>query len=456
MKRMKIPLILILLLTIATALFLTIRIIRSPKTLNSEKAHSLYKNVTNNLSLDSFAYRITETKEMQLNKTATVTTQRTLQYFAKDTDGFSAKMVEDIQIGEHSIQATAYLSEDTLYYQTGAATFSGAMTQDAFLDRYAPFLLFDPQLYTSIHGVKNNGESTLFFTEASAPEAWTKLEDMEFLSANGSVIINADGDPEKFSYTCEYVAGGIPIKLSVATTPCSESQSLGSFEIPVNTTPISDPTATAFLDIACGYLLSNLEACAYYTDEIYCQAFDDRRIQTISLSTTPTEAKVITNITLQNSSKVGPQSDIHKTETFRDGLYTIRINNSDPTTDPQITLDKMQEYCQNILIGTIMLPEHISDVTISQSNRSVTYTFTGNESFANALRSEACNALYQDPNILTDQTQSYTTETATFYIEIDSITQLPKASGFLYQGVYTNDGLPYRLDYKAEQTYDLQ
>jgi hypothetical protein len=82
--------------------------------------------------------------------------------------------------------------------------------------------------------------------------------------------------------------------------------------------------------------------------------------------------------------------------------------------------------------------------------------YTANAAFADQMRINALKTLYQDPDILSDQTESYKVDTATCYLKLDKATGLPVASGFCYMGTYQIDTLPYRLEFRADQQYEIQ
>lgn len=456
MKRRKILYLLLALATLCVALFLAIRGLLSPTALSSEKALSLYEKATVSSPLHPNTYSITLEKTILLGETPiTEIHHQTIRYSNKDSDDFSVTVSEVTTIGEHSFSSTEAFRDSTLYCTLDADAFSGPMSQDVFLARYAPFSLIDPTLYSQISGIKDRNIYTLNFSGGISPETWADVQG-EFQNSEGTVTLNTDGLVTEYRYTCEFIANGIQQKLAVTTILCADEHDIVFCEDQFNFKPISDPTAPKQLELACGYLLAATNVESTYKDEIYCQAFDDRRTQLISLSAAADHTQVNTSIALENRSKVGGVSEITKEEYFKDGQYLISINDSEPVNDPEITAEKMRRYCQNILIGTILLPEHIASATVTSTDSSVRYSFEGNEQFSDTLRSNACETLYQDPEILTAQTQSYTTESASFYLELDIQTGIPLASGFFYEGIYSTDGLPYRLMYCADQSYQLK
>ena len=71
------------------------------------------------------------------------------------------------------------------------------------------------------------------------------------------------------------------------------------------------------------------------------------------------------------------------------------------------------------------------------------------------MRANACKTLYDNPDILSEQTESYSVDISVGYLRIDKDTGLPIASGFRYLGTYTIDSLPYRLEFRADQQYTI-
>jgi hypothetical protein len=212
------------------------------------------------------------------------------------------------------------------------------------------------------------------------------------------------------------------------------------------------------LERATGYLLQTNNISAHYTDNIYFQAFGDSRTQDITLYMANHEnlsALVKTLTKLKNDSRVGQDTQLSKIELFADNRYLVSTDDNKPIESSNITAYDMRQYCQNRLVSTVMLPKHITGAQIISSEKSVRIQYSASEEFANLISSNACQSLYQQPELLNDLAQSCTTDTLQCYLELDKITGLPIASGISYSGTHNVAGTAYSLSYKADQIYDL-
>ena len=103
-----------------------------------------------------------------------------------------------------------------------------------------------------------------------------------------------------------------------------------------------------------------------------------------------------------------------------------------------------------------MLPEYISGTDLTETDTRFSIEFRANEAFAQLLAQEACATLYQNPDILTNMAQTFTTDRITCYLHVDKATGFPVASGFHYEGTYIVSALPYKLVFKADQNYAIE
>ena len=222
-------------------------------------------------------------------------------------------------------------------------------------------------------------------------------------------------------------------------------------------TPITYLDGPRELEIACGQLLTANCATAAYTDTISCEAFGDIRRQSIDVKTCSADAwtaQVDTKVSLENSGKQGAAVTTQKSEIFENNTYIARVDGGAPVTG-DIRAKDMQSYCQDILVATIMLPDHITDAKVTQTDNAYHLEYTGNADFAKMLSDEACATLYQKADTLTMIAQSYNTDGVSCYLTVDKVTGLPTASGFSYDGTYIISELPYKLSYQADQSYYL-
>ena len=114
-------------------------------------------------------------------------------------------------------------------------------------------------------------------------------------------------------------------------------------------------------------------------------------------------------VTLSDSTRSGSVSTTTQTEHFQNGQYTTQTGGT-TIENPEITEEIMQNYCRNLLIGSIPLPAHIKRTVITISDNSLTYVFTAKDELAELLRTNTCQTLYQSPDALDSVTSNYKTK----------------------------------------------
>lgn len=382
---------------------------------------------------------------------------QTVTYQGLGTQQMRGLAEQTLQIGDHSFHTTELYADGIGYFAVDDAPFQGTITQEEYLARYIPAAAISAELYANVHGSSTKKGTTIQFSHAALAESWAREVGMENLTAEGTAYLDADGNLTKTVYLLSYTMGHANITLST-TVSIEQAEEI---TLPQDTsiyTTITYLDGPRMLETACGYLLSTDTVSAYHADNISCEAFGDVREQTIQVNTTggaAWTAGVNTTVTVENNSKTGSSATTTKTETFENGIYTAKIDENDPTTSDKIGAADMRQYCRDILVATIMLPEYITDVKFTDTETELRIDFTASEAFAQMLSNEACATLYQKEDVLTGISQSYQTDSVSCYLTIDKQFGFPAASGFSYSGTYTISDLPYKLQYEADQSYIL-
>lgn len=424
-------------------------------------ADVLYENavaaVTNasNLSLN-----ITQQKEITVgNETFNETSTQTVTYEGLDSEHLQVAMEETLQAGSHTVTITELYADGVGFFTVEEGRFTFSANRDEYLARYTPAVLLDTSLYSSITGTRAKGIACITFAQPSGFEPWLDIENAELISAVGTAYIDKAGQLTESRYELTYTQGNAYIRQSITVEPVDALHS--PIQIPEDTsayTPISDPNILRLLEIACGHLLEATSVTSTYTDTILCHAFGDQRSQSIvinAVSADQLDAQVDTSVSLSNSGKLGSASTVSKTERFSNGIYTVVVNDGEETAKSDIDAAAMHSYCQDILVGTMALPQYITGASVTETEDTYQIRFTASEDFGQLLQKEACLTLYQDADILSKQAQSYRTDSVLCYLTLHKSTYLPVASGFHYVGIYTIDALPYPLEFRADQQYRL-
>ncbi len=433
----------------------------SDTTASLSDASDIYRNAADKLLIaDSLELTVSQEIETVIgSETFTEKSQQTITYSGLSSEQPLGIMNEDLTIGTHNVNIQEIYANDVGYYTVAGACFQSDLSFDEYFGRYLPATPFNTDLYRSITAVNSGNATAITLTNATGIETWCHANGAQFISAEATALIDNAGNLTEYQYKASYTHNDIFTRF-VATVKINNAPD----------TPITPPTNTSsykeienldtprLLERACGYLLKAGSVTAKYSDSISCQAFGDQRTQSVTLNLVDTSqflAKIDTVVEISNSGKLGPERKINQTERFTEGVYQITTDNNPPTENSDIDTAAMQQYCKDLLIGTIALPQYITGAKVSESEDTYRIDFTANEEFAGNISRQACKTLYQDEEILSKQSQEYKTDKITCYLTIHKETGLPVASGFLYKGTYTIDALPYRLIYQADQQYDL-
>lgn len=389
----------------------------------------------------------------------TESTRQNLVYTGLGTADFYAESEELLSIDEHTVIIREKFHNGTGYAAINDSFFSSTISSEEYQKQLIPAILLDAALYESIFGLKYDDVNLIIFQNPIAPENWALDETAEFLAARGVACIDRDGTLVSSTYAVTYRKGDATIHLTVTCDTTASDVTISAPENPSQYTNIAYLDGPRMLEQATGYLLQAKNITALYNDRSYCQAFGDEREREITLRTFSSEnwsAQVDTNTALSNTGRVGDITQHLHSETFQNNTYTISVDGSEPTENPAIDLAAMQIYCKDLLVNTIMLPEYISDVTYTETGSSLLISFTANGDLADQISNNTCQSLYQDPELLKNLAEGYSTDIMQCYLELDKYTGLPVSAGVDYCGSYNIEGISYQLQFEADQLYKFQ
>ena len=314
------------------------------------------------------------------------------------------------------------------------------------------------ELYSEIAGFDTGSSYVIRFRSPTAPEDWIVKEDINLNETWGIAYVNYDGTLTQSTYYVSYEENGAVISRVITVKPDYKAD---DFEIPEDEfeyTPISYIDGPKELEIACGYLLSAQRISAQSKDTIFFEAYGDKRLQEINISASSASdlnARVDTQRTLENTSHTGEISTYKQTQIFENNAYRVSENDADFITDDTVDQDSMQSYCHNLLVSTIMLPKFIVNAEQSTKNGITTITFSANDAFADQIVTNACQTLYQKPDLMESLGSKQKITKLSAYIKIDTVTGIPVSSGINYSGTHNINNFNYQLEYTIDQTYSI-
>lgn len=436
---------------------------------NTDTTNASYPQLSDASSL--YDYALT-TLDAQQNMSATVSyvkettiggevfresAQQQVVYQNIGDSDFCGNVTETLTVGTHTVQITELYANGQCYFTVADIPFQCQLTQEDYLARYTPIAPISPTLYASVTGTERNGEKVITFKEPAEPESWAIPANCTLQYAEGKVYLGAENQLTKSIYTIAYNTDTAFVKFSVSVE--LQQGTSQTIHVPTdvqNYTPLEYMDGPRMLEIASGHLMDCGNISASYAEQIHCQLFGDLRTTQISLQTNHTNgwyAQVDTTVTMENTGKTGTLSTKQQTEIFQNGTYSLRVDHVDSEANQEVSQDAMRSYCRDILVSTVILPEHIAQASVTDTSSTLQIQFDINDDFAQMLKSEALTALYQDPAILQDK--EYQTQDILCYLHIDKATLLPVSSGFQLSGNYHVDNLQYPLTYSTEQSYQL-
>lgn len=402
---------------------------------------------------------VVKTQTITPNGTFNQNSDKLLTLYYQDGMPIQAYIEEQLNIGSQSVHITQVFQDGTLYTELDGGMFRTDATMEAFISECIPTVLLTAENYHTVTGTTGRKGATISFSQPISAESWALPEGGGFVRAEGTAKLANNGNLTENSYTLQYNLSDMTVikqyNVSIQTPPTEQPEAIKNADGYI---PLSDPNALILLEQMCGYLLQAEIIHSSYNEYIFCQAFGDQRTRSIQmqLQTTPQlTAKAETNVALTNTSRAGDAAQMQQTETLEGGKYTLTVNGIQEE-NPQTTKDAFSSYCKNLLVGTMILPRHITGVTLQENGDECYLEFTASDALSKTIRADTCNTLYQNPTLLDDMASDHMTQTMIGYFSYSKSTGLPLSSGIRYKGIYTISGLPYQMEFHAEQTYDIQ
>ena len=418
----------------------------------------LYQKAIQEFAADSTLSYSVQTEKRIITEKNTYTESLAQDIVKIDSDSGELQLSASniLSIGDYKIASTCRYENSTAYLTLDDSCFSSKYAESTLQKQYAPAILLTPKKYNRIQAFSVRNGAVIYFTSAVTTEPWAADSNMELQQAAGIARINKKGVLTETIYCIRYQAQDAVIEKAVIVKPAKHNTTWepidkGSY------TPIDSLNAPIALELACGYLLQSNAISAESTDTITCNAFGDRYIQSITLDYTGAKenlsATLRTNLLQQNSSRGGEITETSQSLTFSDGSCSVSTDDTSPAVDESITQEAMTKYCQDVLIGTILLPQDISGAKCTVSKSQYRFDFSATEDLANRISKKACTTLYNDSEFLQKLASAYTSNGVDAYIILDKATCIPVASGISYQGTFVIDNFSYALAYAAEQSY---
>ena len=373
--------------------------------------------------------------------------------YNSDSVELSAK--ETIHNGELEYVQSKYYKNGIGYLLMEEGNFSSACTLDVFSEGLVPFFMIDTSLYQTISAAEADGMIQITFQDPTQAETWA-ANDGTFLSATGYATLNESGDLLEMRYELTTEYDGTQIFLSVAAEP--QDATPVDIQVPSEAScmRISSIRAPEILESACAYLQQAVNMDSTTESETISDAFGLKRTQETKLSMRGTgesfQADVVTQVTQTDASRDSKTSVMKQTEAFVGGQYTVTVDSEKPSTVQGVTAETMRKYCQDILLGNILLPQYLNEANLSKTDKT-TVTFNATKEMSGIICENISQTLYDDPTFLQSVSDKIETKSVKCYITVQNATGLPIAAGMSYEGIHDIDSATYQISYKFDQTY---
>lgn len=431
----------------------------------SQSAEASYQQAAEKItSSGSYRMNISTTKITTLGKQSfTETSSKVLTCQDLGSPDLQIVLEEFLDYGMHNFSVTEQYIDGTAYVSLDNSHFSSTISAEAYRQRLIPVSMMTPSLYDSVITHQIGDRLLIGFSQPIAVEPWAVFGDVQLQDASGLAALDSEGNLVESLYSLSYTSGSANVVYSV--------KALIEPNAPVTSPVIEDISQYTNIDLfdvprlleqSTGYLLQANAIHAETQEVITCQANNLRREQHTDLTMADRDRDLdITlgiDVDLIDYNQGGTSTKYHQTETYQDGKYTLTVENetSPQPSEGEVTAEKMQLYCQDILVGTIILPEYIKSVSVTELDSTYQLSFSASEDLSEIVCSNACQTLYQDPALLNNLASSYETDKIVSTLVIDKQTGLPVASGIDYSGSHNIEGTSYTLTSTLMQSYNFE
>ena len=398
---------------------------------------------------------------------------QTLTYRGLGTDSLLVKMDEQIEYSVHNAdeENEAEAEEDdpltfTEIYADGTVyismdedmRYSGTVAAEDAASRYLPVVLLDAALYGSVTSESTAAGTTITFADPTAPESWAMPEGAEMLEASGSALITSTGVLEQMNYTITYQLGPAQYRLEVQSRPLAEAAEI---TVPGDTTqyPALDHVDALRQVSRSAYMMGQGDTMSISSlESVFSQAAGVVRNQSNSMDLhgrkENTMTKIEHSIYLMDYS-TGQSQELDQEEVYRDGKYTLTVDDGLPTSQTGVSYEDIREYCGTFALSCIVSMNFWENVTCTDLGSTYLLEYTLNEDFGNTIQNGICTMFWEDPAFLNNLATAYVTNETAGYIAIDKYTGLPTAAGYNYKGTHTIEGNDYELTMQVDQSIEI-
>ena len=398
-------------------------------------------------------------------ETFTTSENHTLSYTGIGTEAMAATATSILNYDDIEAKSEEIYTDGKAYlhvtYGTASFKCQSEMTSEDYAARFMPAALLDAALYASLTHEETGSGYILSFTEATTAESWLGLpEDTVIESAEGTVTLTADKKISASEYSITYAIAGVHYSLSVrqdhyATVVTKEAPSN-----PDDYLTIGHPDVPLWMIRAVSHLY-NAETYSTQTSQLSITAAGGAYlVDNISVdifgSGADLMAKIEQDISMTDySTGYGQESTYNSVELFRDGQYTMTVDDGEPQKNSTVTADMVIDYVSTILDRWLPGLDSLTGAELTDLGGSILIEYTLDEEYSEFMSQDVTSLFYNDPDFLNGLASSYKTKTMEGYLALDKYSGLPTALGIDYQASHTIQGQSYDLTQQTDQSFLL-
>lgn len=392
-------------------------------------------------------------------QTFTESAEQTLNYAGFGTADLKFRSREEIRYGadmsyiyeEIYADGTLYVLMDYTY------RFSGALTAEEAGQRYLDPLMLDSALYGSVSAEADGADWVITFGAPTAAESWAMPADAELTEASGEAVIGEDGNLKKMRYNITYQYGSTEVMLEVDAEISFGAVTVNAPSDAEQYITLTDVDAPYLAMRASGLLAQSESVTTSGMESVMSQAAGVVRNQSTGMNVCGSGedimAKIETGIYLMDYS-VNESQELDQEELFRDGTYSVTVDDGEPVQQAGVTAQMIGDYCIQVMYSNIADMDYWISAEITDLGSTYLMEFTYDESFGETIEDSICTMFWNDPAFLQDLASAYATNETTGYLAVDKYTGLPTAAGFYYEGAHTIEGYDYLLTLQSDQSID--
>ena len=373
------------------------------------------------------------------------------------SEAFLALVEEKLTYGTVSGSYLEYY-DGGAFVQMSGCTFTNAMSPEAFQSRHLPALLLNAGLYGNAMGVAEEDRVVLYFRQPGAPEAWAGIpKDAKQFDAQGSITVSPEGALLGAQYSAGYTWGETVYDLQVQmelTVPQSLDLREKLPQMPETCVPLANLDVPKLLMRASGDIYTAKAVTAQTEETIFSAAVPMTHNRKTVVNTfgagdsLAARLEYVTRITDYRDQI----TETVQTVSFMRGLYTMVTDNQETEIRKDITPAQMRTACKQDLLGGLMALVYIADVQVTETEDTLVLEFQCNDYFTSALTVSLDQILKMDLDANAD---SYTTNVASGYLELDKTSGLPVGMGMEFSRTHVFGSVPYELSYRMDQVLTL-